>query len=182
MSGVADREIRRHRLTVEDYHRMGEVGILSEDARVELIEGELIDMAPIGSQHAGTVSALTDVFTSALHGRAIVAVQSPVTLDDQSEPQSDLAILKFRGDYYRAAHPGSADVLLLIEVADTSAAYDRGIKVELYARYGIPEVWLVDLSQRCGWRSTTVLRLVSTGMWMTTTPVPSRPRRLATWP
>lgn len=145
MSRVASPEIRRHRLTVEDYHRMGEAGILSEDTRVELIEGDLVDMAPIGSRHAGTVSALNDVLAMALHGRAIVAVQSPVTLSDQSEPQPDVAILKFREDYYRSAHPGPADVLLLIEVADTSAAYDRGIKVDLYARHGIPEAWLVDL-------------------------------------
>lgn len=147
MSGVADPEIRRHRLTVNDYHRMGEAGILSEDARVELIEGELIEMTPIGSRHAGTVSALTHAFAVALHGRAIVAVQSPVTLGEQSEPQPDLAILKFREDYYRDALPGPGDVHLLIEVADTTTAYDRGIKVALYARHGIPEVWLVDLGK-----------------------------------
>ena len=103
---TADVQVRRHRLTVEAYHRMGEAGILREDARVELIEGELIEMTPIGSRHAGTVTALNDAFTVALHGRAIVAVQSPVTLPEQSEPQPDLAILKFRADYYRDAHPG----------------------------------------------------------------------------
>lgn len=127
---------------------MGEAGILDKDAGVELIEGELIERAPIGSRHAGTVSALTDVFAVALHGQAVVAVRSPVTLGERSEPQPDLAILRFREDYYREAHPGPGDVLLLIEVADTSAAYDGGIKLALYARHGIPEVWLVDLAAR----------------------------------
>ncbi len=147
MSVVADPQIQRHRLTVEEYHRMGEAGILGEDARVELIEGELIDMTPVGSRHAGTVSALNDTFAVALHGRAIVAVQSPVTLVEESEPQPDLAILKFRADYYRDAHPGPGDVHLLIEVADISVRYDRDIKVALYARNGIREVWLVDLAE-----------------------------------
>lgn len=121
MCGVASSEIRRHRLTVEDYHRLGEAGILSEDARVDLIEGDLVDRAPIGSRHAATVSVLNDVFRVTLHGRAIVAVQSPVALSDHSEPQPDLAILKFRENHYRAAHPKPADVLWLIEVADTPA-------------------------------------------------------------
>ena len=147
MNIIADAQIQHHRLTVEAYHRMGEAGILGEDASVELIEGGLIDRTPIGSRHAGTVSALNDAFAVALHGRAIVAVQSPVTLAEHSEPQPDLAILKFRRDYYRAAHPGPGDVHLLIEVADTSATYDRDIKVPLYARHGIPEVWLVDLAK-----------------------------------
>lgn len=100
MGKVADLQIQRHRLTVEHYHRLGEAGILGDDARVELIEGELVDMTPIGSRHAGSVSALNDVFTVALHGRAIVAVQCPVMLTEHSEPQPDLAILKFRADYY----------------------------------------------------------------------------------
>lgn len=136
---------RRHRLTVEDFHHMGEAGVLAPEARVELIEGEIIDMTPIGSAHASRVSRLADLFTSALHGVAIVAVQNPVRLGARSEPQPDLAVLRYREDFYAAAHPAPADIILLVEVADTTARFDREVKVPLYARHGISEVWLLDL-------------------------------------
>ncbi len=138
----------RHLITVKVYHKMGEVGIFAHDERVELIEGEVIDMAPIGREHAGTVNKLTNLLAHALHGRAIVAAQNPVVLGDHSEPQPDLAVLRMREDYYSKAHPGPADILLLIEVADTTVRYDREVKVPLYARHGIPEVWLIDLKER----------------------------------
>jgi Uma2 family endonuclease len=137
--------VTRHRLTVTDFHRMGEAGILHEDDRVELIEGELIDMAPIGSRHASKVIQLTALFNALLSGRAIVSPQNPVRLGTYSEPQPDIAILRFRDDYYAAALPQPEDVLLLVEVADTTLQYDRDIKMPLYARHGIPEVWLVDV-------------------------------------
>lgn len=136
---------RRHWLTVDDYYRMAEVGILDEEARVELIDGEIIDMAPPGSPHAGTVTYLTEVLMGAVAGRACVRVQNPVRLSKYSEPQPDLAVLRRRDDFYRERHPHPDDVLLIVEVAASSLRFDRKKKVPLYARHGIPEVWLVDL-------------------------------------
>jgi Uma2 family endonuclease len=140
--------VTRRKLDVGEYHRMAEAGILGEDDRVELIEGELVAMAPIGSGHAGTVNALTQLLVTAVAGRAIVAVQNPVRLGGYSEPQPDFALLKPRPDAYRSATPTPEDVLLLIEVADTSGRYDRRVKLPLYARHGIPEAWIVDLEER----------------------------------
>src|SRR5712691_7513791 len=138
----------RHRLlTVDDYHKMAEAGILGEDDRVELIDGELIEMAPIGSNHAGEVMSLNMLLSAAVAGRAIISPQNPVRLSVHSEPQPDLTVLRFRDDFYRTSHPQPEDVLLLIEVADTTIRYDREIKIPLYARAGIPEVWLIDLQQ-----------------------------------
>jgi Uma2 family endonuclease len=137
--------LQRHRLTVDEYYRMAEAGVLAPDARVELIEGEVIDMAPIGTRHASAVKKLNALLSAAAQGRAIVAVQDPLRLSDASEPQPDLMLLRPRADFYAQAHPGPADVLLLIEVSDSTAAYDRGIKVDLYAKHGVAEVWIVDL-------------------------------------
>jgi Uma2 family endonuclease len=139
--------VRYHLLTVEDYHRMAEAGILGEDDRVELIEGELIDMAPIGSGHASEVMRLNRSLSAAVAGRAIISPQNPIRLGTHSEPQPDMAVLRYRNDFYKASHPQPADILLLIEIADTTIRYDREIKIPLYARHGIPEVWLIDLQQ-----------------------------------
>jgi Uma2 family endonuclease len=139
---------QRHRLTVAEYHRMAETGILSQDARVELVEGEIIDMPPIGNLHAGTVKYIGNQLGEAVRGKAIVSIQDPIFLDLHSEPQPDIALLRPRPDFYRSAHPAPADVLLIVKVADTTLAYDTQIKLPLYARYSIPEVWLVDLSNR----------------------------------
>jgi Uma2 family endonuclease len=138
-------EPRRHRLTVADYYRMGEVGILAPDARVELIDGEIIDMAPPSSAHAATVHYLTEVFVRAVEGRATVLAQNPVRLSKYSEPQPDVALLRRRDDFYREGHPQPDDVLLIVEIATSSLRFDRRTKVRLYARHGIPEMWLVDL-------------------------------------
>jgi Uma2 family endonuclease len=138
--------VTRRPITVAEYHRMGEVGILGDRDRVELIEGELIAMSPIGSQHSGTVITLSHVLWSAVGTRALVSVQNPVKLDDFSEPEPDFALLRLRPDNYRDAHPQPADVLLLIEIADTSLNYDRTVKRALYARHAIPEFWIVDLT------------------------------------
>jgi Uma2 family endonuclease len=138
--------VTRRPITVSEYHRMGEVGILGERDRIELIEGELVAMSPIGSYHIGTVITLGHLLFSALGERARVSVQNPVRLDEFNEPEPDFALLKPRADAYRDAHPGPADVLLLIEVADTSLNYDRAVKRELYARHAIPEFWIVDLT------------------------------------
>jgi Uma2 family endonuclease len=125
---------------------MGEVGILGERDRVELIEGELVATSPIGSYHQGTVNRLTHSLVKAVGGRAIVSVQGPIRLDRFSEPEPDFAVLRPRPDFYRDAHPEPSDVLFLIEVADTSPNYDRAVKRALYARHAIAELWIVDLN------------------------------------
>ena len=141
-----DRPSRR-RFTVDDYYRMVETGILSEGDRTELIEGEIIEMIPIGSRHAGNVDRLNTLFTSSVEDDAIVRVQSPIRLDEHSEPQPDLTLLQPRDDYYASAHPTPDDILLVVEVADESLSYDRSTKIPLYARHGIPAVWLINLQE-----------------------------------
>jgi Uma2 family endonuclease len=137
-------QVQRRLFTVEEYHRMAEAGILSEDDRVELIEGELVTMSPIGSRHAACVARLTALLFP-VEGRGILWVQNPIRLGARSEPQPDVTLLRYRPDFYASAHPGPEDVLLVVEVAETSADSDRSLKIPLYARYGIPEAWLVDL-------------------------------------
>lgn len=138
-------EPRKHLITVEEYYRMAEVGLLAPDARVELIEGEIIDMVPIGSRHNRAVTRLTRQLTLAVGDLAIVQPRGPIRLGGKSEPEPDIAVLKPRSDEYGNAHPTAADVMLLIEVSDTSSRYDREVKLPLYARNGIAEVWIVDL-------------------------------------
>lgn len=137
----------RVRLTVEQFHEMGRAGIFTDGSRVELIEGALIDMAPIGSLHASVVSTLS--MTLATYGElAIISPQNPVSLPPYDEPQPDIALLKVTPDRYRDALPTATDVLLIIEVADTTLQYDRTVKLPLYAKHGIPEVWIVNLPDR----------------------------------
>jgi len=136
----------RRRLDVGAYYRMAEVGILTRDDRVELIDGEIIDMTPIGSAHAGKTNRLSRLVARAVaEGFALVSVQSPLRLDSYNEPEPDLMLLRPRADDYQLSHPTAGDVLLLVEFADSSLAYDRGIKLALYARHGVPEVWIVDI-------------------------------------
>lgn len=132
--------------SVDEYHRMAEARILSEDDRVELIEGEIITMGPIGSRHVACAKRLNTLFQRQVGAAAIVSVQDPIRLGAFSEPRPDIALLKMREDFYAGAHPGADDVLLVIGVAETSSAYDREVKLGLYGRSGIPEVWLVDLA------------------------------------
>jgi Uma2 family endonuclease len=139
---------RPHRFTVADYHRMAEAGILGEDSRVELIRGQIVDMAPIGAPHLGMVNRLNRLLPGALAGRGMLSVQNPVRLDDGSEPEPDIVVLTPRADDYATATPCPPDVLLLIEVADTSLDDDRAIKVPLYAENGIAECWIVNLVDR----------------------------------
>lgn len=141
-------QLVRHRFDVEDFHRMAEAGVFGEDDRVELLEGEIVEMSPIGSRHAACVKRLNAAFAGALAGRAVVSVQDPIRLGPWSEPQPDVALLRPRADYYAGEHPGPADVLLVVEVAESSVDTDRRYKVPLYAAAGIPEVWLVDLVER----------------------------------
>ena len=146
MSTTAEESLlHRHRLDVDAYYRMAEAGILGPDARVELIEGEIIDMAPIGSRHAAAVSRLAHLLHQKIGQQVIVWTQNPLRLDEYSEPEPDLALLRPQEDFYKSAHPSPRDVLLVIEVAESSLRYDREIKIPLYARHGIPEAWLVDV-------------------------------------
>ena len=135
----------RRLFTVDEYHRMGEAGILTDDDRVELIEGELVAMAPIGSEHIAATNALTRLLVLAVGDRGVVSVGNPVRLTQRSEPQPDFAILKPRDDY-RATLPRPEDTMLAVEVANTSLDFDRTVKLALYARSGIPEVWIVNLA------------------------------------
>ncbi len=136
----------RHLITATEFTRMGEAGIFDDEERLELIEGEIIEMSPIGRRHAGRVRYLINLLTRMLGSdEAVIDAQDPVVLGDFSEPQPDLALLKPRADFYSDEHPRPSDVLLLIEVADTSLAYDREVKVPIYSRYGVPEVWIADL-------------------------------------
>jgi Uma2 family endonuclease len=137
--------LRRRRFTVDDYYRIGAAGVFGENDRVELIQGEIIEMFPIGTRHAGCVNRLNRIFAGRLGERAVVAVQNPVRVSDLTEPQPDLAVLEPRADGYAAAHPRPQDALLLVEVADTSLAYDRDVKAPLYAVAGITELWIIDL-------------------------------------
>ena len=135
-----------HKFNIETYHRLISTGILHEDDRVELIEGRIVDMTPIGTRHSACVKRLNSLFSRKLQGLAIVSVQDPVQLaEEESEPQPDITLLKYRGDFYSNELPKAENVLLLIEAADTSVEYDKGIKIPLYARANIQEIWLVNL-------------------------------------
>lgn len=137
----------KRRFTVDEYHRMAEAGIFSEDDRVELIDGEIVEMTAIGSRHAACVNRLIRLLSDQFRTLAVVSAQNPVRLGTYSEPQPDLALLRPRADFYASAHPGPGDTLLVIEVAETSLPFDRQIKLPLYARTGVPEVWIANLSE-----------------------------------
>ena len=137
--------LQLHRFTVDEYQRMAEAGILTEDDKVELLDGQIVAMTPIGPPHAGCVTRLTRLLVRALGDMATVRVQSPVVLATHWAPEPDVAVLAFRADGYGTRHPSPGDVLLLIEVADSSTHVDRRVKLPAYAAAGIPEVWLADL-------------------------------------
>ncbi len=140
-------QIERRWFSVEEYDRMIRSGIFTEDERIELIEGDIVKMSPIGKLHAACVIRLTMLLTRIVGQLALVSVQNPIHPNDFSRPQPDVALLKPRDDFYAQAHPMPDDILLIVEVADTTAAFDRAVKVPLYARAGIPVVWLIDLQR-----------------------------------
>ena len=146
MEVLEEPQIKRHRLTAEQYQRMGEAGVLAREARVELIEGELIDMAPIGSHHYSAVSRLTRLLVQATGEKAVISVQQSLRLDAYTEPEPDLAVLKPRDDFYASGLPSGRDAWLVIEVAESSLAYDLKLKSRLYALHGVPVYWVVDLT------------------------------------
>lgn len=142
---ISDRMHSPYRFSVEQYYRMAEVGLLAPEARIELIEGEICDMPPIGCPHSATVAWLHMQLNKIVEDRAWVVEQYPLRLSRFSEPQPDLMVLRSRRGHYRDAHPSARDALLVIEVSDSSWLYDREVKMPLYASYGVQEVWLVDL-------------------------------------
>lgn len=159
----------QHSFSVKDYYRMAETGVLRPDARVELLDGRIIDMSPIGPLHGGVTKYLNQLFSAAANGRWLTQVQDPVHLDDHSEPEPDLALLKPAADFYRRRHPQPEDVFLLVEVSDTTLTTDQEDKLPAYGRAGIPEVWIVNLNELtveiyrepnfAGYASKTILRV-----------------------
>ena len=145
---LAKPQVKNFRFNISQYHQMSETGILSENDKVELINGEIIEMSPIGRRHTACVNRLNSVFSQLLGKKVIIAVQNPIILNNLSEPQPDIALLKPRADFYESGHPQPQDIFLLIEVADSSLEYDRDVKIPLYASSGITEVWLVDIYQQ----------------------------------
>ena len=139
----------KRKFTVAEYYRMAEVGILHHTERVELLDGEIIVMAPIGIPHATGVRRMERVLHQALGDTAAISVQNPVRLDDHSEPEPDIALLRFREDDYATAHPGPADTLVVVEVSDSTLDFDRGVKSKRYAAAGIPEMWVMNLPGDC---------------------------------
>lgn len=137
----------RRRFTAAEYHQMVEAGILAEDDRVELINGEIIELPPIGRCHAAILFRLTELFVHRFSDVALVGSQNPIQLSEDAEPQPDLTLVRRRSDFYDSGLPRPDDIFLVVEVSDTSVTYDRRLKIPLYGRSGIPEAWLIDLHQ-----------------------------------
>lgn len=139
---------RTYQFTVDDFHRMAEAGVFAEDDRVELLDGAVVAMTPVGPGHAASVERLVWEIRNRIGDDVSVRTQNPVVLGPHWEPQPGVAVVRFRSDFYRGAHPGPADILLIVEVADSSLEIDQGAKVPGYARAGVPEVWIADLQRR----------------------------------
>ncbi|OCR02349.1 hypothetical protein BCD67_20340 [Oscillatoriales cyanobacterium USR001] len=142
-------QMQKRLFTVQEYHLMSEAGIFGNNERVELIDGEIIEMAAIGKRHAARVDRLARMFSRIPESLVIFRVQNPICLNDKSEPQPDIALVKPRADFYEESLPNSENIWLLVEVADTTIDYDRDVKIPNYARSGIQEVWLWDLEANC---------------------------------
>lgn len=146
---ITEVAVAQHQFTIRDYHRMGETGIFTEDDRVELLNGQIYTVSPVGSKHAACVKRINRSFGRNLADEAIVSVHNPVVLNDYSEPEPDVALLFYRDDFYEERLPTAADVLLLIEVSDATLRFDKDVKLPLYAQSAIPEVWIIDLKKAC---------------------------------
>lgn len=157
-----------HRFTVDEYYRMAEVGLIPRGARVELLDGQIVDMMPIGPFHSGVVNRLNALFLRINPGGWMVVPQNPVQLSANSEPQPDLMLVKSRPDFYTRSHPCPDDVFLVIEVSDSSLDFDRSEKLPIYGKAGIAELWIVNLQDRqievyrdphfTGYGTTTIFR------------------------
>ncbi len=141
--------IERHRFSVDDYHFLAEHRLFAPEERVELIHGELHLMQPLGPDHSSHTSSFIDTIRPKCPPTLALRLEQPVTIPPHSEPQPDLAVVRRRADYYKSAHPQPADVLLIVEVGDSSVAFDTGGKARLYAQAGIPEYWVLDLPAQC---------------------------------
>jgi Uma2 family endonuclease len=139
-------DVTKKLFTVDEYYKMAEAGIFGESHRVELIDGEVIEMSAIGHRHLGCVNCANTLFIESFGRRAVVSPQNPILISIWTEPQPDLVVLKPRKDFYRRKKPEPADALFVVEVADTSISYDRDVKVPRYAAAGVPEVWIEDLN------------------------------------
>ncbi|VAW32066.1 COG1355, Predicted dioxygenase [hydrothermal vent metagenome] len=138
-------QVEKRLWTVDEYHGMARAGILHENDRLELIKGEVVAMSPIGVRHAACVNRLTSLFAIQFEGKAVLSIQNSVRLDEQSEPVPDVVLFKYREDFYSQQVATAADVLLLIEVSDSTLPYDRNVKRPLYAQANITEYWLINL-------------------------------------
>jgi Uma2 family endonuclease len=147
-------QISRHRFSVDDYYRMVDAGILCERDRIELIDGEVVTISSPGPRHSACVTRTTRAFFARVGETALVRVQDPVRLNRHNQPQPDLSIVRPRTDFYEAGHPGPTDILLIIEVADSSLDYDRVVKARIYGESGVPEYWVVDVIGESLWRHT----------------------------
>ena len=145
--GVMGTEVTKKLFTVDEYHRMGEVGIIDSDARVELLEGEIIEMSPVGYKHIYCVNRATALFFARLTGKVIVSVQNPVVLSQYTEPQPDILLARFRPDFYKDKRISSEDTVLAMEISDTTLRKDRDLKMPLYAKARVPELWIENLQK-----------------------------------
>jgi Uma2 family endonuclease len=141
-------EVMKRLINVDEYYKMAEVGILKPGDRVELINGEIYEMSPIGSRHGSVVKTLAMILNEIFKGEAVIGIQDPVRLDESNEPEPDISILKYRADFYSQAHPGAHDILAIIEVADSSLRHDKQVKMPLYANYGIPAYWIIEIATK----------------------------------
>ena len=146
---LATSTVRKHLTDIREWQKLGEANIFPPGSRIELIEGEILEMAPIGCNHSGHLNRIMNFLTPLLNQRAIISVQNPLQLGDLSEPEPDFMLLKPNNDFYSSRHPNADDVLLLIEVADSSLSFDQNQKLRLYARHNIPEYWLMNLNDSC---------------------------------
>lgn len=146
---IATASVRKHLTDIQEWRKLGEANIFPPGSRLELIEGEILEMAPIGFNHSGHLNRINKLLTLLAADGSITSVQNPLQLGDLSEPEPDFMLLKPNADFYSSCHPNAGDVLLLIEVADSSLSFDQSQKQRLYALHGIPEYWLLNLNDSC---------------------------------
>lgn len=146
---IATTDVRKHLTDINEWQRLGVANIFPPGSRLELIEGEILEMAPIGFNHSGHINRINKLFSKLIPDNVIPSIQNPLQLGDLSEPEPDFMLLKASDDFYSSRHPTADDVLLLIEVADSSLSFDQTQKLRLYARYNIPEYWLMNLNESC---------------------------------